>query len=733
MAATTMGKLVMVLSSNDSQFRKGMKATLAHAERSMKRASARFGRMGRQMSMSLTAPLVLMGIASVKAFAVQEKAEKKLHAALKASGQEADKNLARFKAQASAIQAVTVVGDELSISLATTATAMGIQAHQLDAVIRGAIGLSKAFDMDLNTSIKAAAASLQGKTELLTRYIPTLSQVEGEANKVAFVMDKMAQGFAIATAEAETTEGKLIQMKNTFGDLQELIGSRLAPAINRFAEKLNSIFTVLQAVNPALIDMALQMAVMLALAGPLTLGLSGVFMILSKIAGMSLVALGTALAGIVIVVGGLIAVLKDTNLEVEELGEKTKSKGDTMIQVFAAVADILHGVRIGFNAVALGVLVVVQSISAAWTSMGNKIKLVWWAVTEAIRFAMNSLVNFMRTKVFPLINQALMQANKISAAFGLTEPGEGFAPLNINPSKFKPKAAPVAERNLFAEEMQVEVEKRGDRIAELLNNFPGQKMKDDWDGVGASIDEALDPGKVTPATDAANLLGEALGDVEAVTEAVGNASGAMADNIEENAGRAVRAYEGVAAAIEDIQLGISDSAKSQETLREATNRYADVFSDRMSDFLTGASDQFKSFGDVARSVLQDIAQDLVRSGIRSLLGSLFGTGGVVSSVLGFGGAQATGGRVEPRTSYLVGERGPELFVPGSGGSIVPNSRLNASGGGGQGTSIVINQNFESGLDEARLARLAREIKEDTTDGILAAIQRGGGFRAAVQA
>ena len=83
-------------------------------------------------------------------------------------------------------------------------------------------------------------------------------------------------------------------------------------------------------------------------------------------------------------------------------------------------------------------------------------------------------------------------------------------------------------------------------------------------------------------------------------------------------------------------------------------------------------------------------------------------------------------------AYLVGERGPELFSPDRGGMVLPNSRINEVGGGG-GTSVVVNQTFESGMDEARLGQLARTIKDDTTEGILDAVQRGGGFRAAVQA
>lgn len=54
--------------------------------------------------------------------------------------------------------------------------------------------------------------------------------------------------------------------------------------------------------------------------------------------------------------------------------------------------------------------------------------------------------------------------------------------------------------------------------------------------------------------------------------------------------------------------------------------------------------------------------------------------------LGFGGLRANGGPVSAGQSYIVGERGPELFVPSRSGSIVPNDRL----GGGDNVSVVVN-------------------------------------------
>ncbi len=56
---------------------------------------------------------------------------------------------------------------------------------------------------------------------------------------------------------------------------------------------------------------------------------------------------------------------------------------------------------------------------------------------------------------------------------------------------------------------------------------------------------------------------------------------------------------------------------------------------------------------------------------------------IAGAILPVGGARAAGGPVDAGTPYLVGEQGPELFVPGAAGSIAPNSAL-------QRSSITLN-------------------------------------------
>jgi hypothetical protein len=78
---------------------------------------------------------------------------------------------------------------------------------------------------------------------------------------------------------------------------------------------------------------------------------------------------------------------------------------------------------------------------------------------------------------------------------------------------------------------------------------------------------------------------------------------------------------------------------------------------------------------------------------------------------GYGvGARASGGPVSAGAPYIVGERGPELMVPGSNGTVVPNNKLGGVGGGGNSYSITVN--VAPGGDPANTGRMLVEAIQD---------------------
>ena len=107
-----------------------------------------------------------------------------------------------------------------------------------------------------------------------------------------------------------------------------------------------------------------------------------------------------------------------------------------------------------------------------------------------------------------------------------------------------------------------------------------------------------------------------------------------------------------------------------------------------------------SFKDLARSIIQDLIAIQLRasaSGLMSMLISSFtgggpgnGASGNGTGVQGFGSAYADGGSPTPNTVNLIGERGPELFIPKTAGTIIPNHALSGMGGTTNVTNNYIN-------------------------------------------
>ncbi len=86
-----------------------------------------------------------------------------------------------------------------------------------------------------------------------------------------------------------------------------------------------------------------------------------------------------------------------------------------------------------------------------------------------------------------------------------------------------------------------------------------------------------------------------------------------------------------------------------------------------------------------------------------LLKAIPGMAGITGPLGALSGARASGGPVSGGRSYLVGERGPEIFTPRGSGSIIPNG---TKGGGGQ---VTVNNMFHV-ASTANVHEIAREVE-----------------------
>ena len=145
----------------------------------------------------------------------------------------------------------------------------------------------------------------------------------------------------------------------------------------------------------------------------------------------------------------------------------------------------------------------------------------------------------------------------------------------------------------------------------------------------------------------------------------------------------------------------------------------------ITDALVGAIQGTKSLGEAAKSILNDISSSLLRIGINAALSGLFGGTGF-GKFLGF----ANGGRPPVGRASIVGEKGPELFIPKTSGTIIPNDRIGGASGGVT-NNIVVNvdasgSNVEGNEKESRELGLvlsaaiqAQLVQEKRPGGLLA--------------
>ena len=129
---------------------------------------------------------------------------------------------------------------------------------------------------------------------------------------------------------------------------------------------------------------------------------------------------------------------------------------------------------------------------------------------------------------------------------------------------------------------------------------------------------------------------------------------------------------------------------------------------------------FEDLRRVALSALADIAAGALRTDIGALFGGSGSLAGALTSSIGslFGGVpgRATGGPVTSGSAYMVGERGPELFVPTAAGRVETMA-------GGRGGTVSVTINVAAARDAT--PALMQQTGTQVARAVRQALQRAG--------
>jgi len=140
-------------------------------------------------------------------------------------------------------------------------------------------------------------------------------------------------------------------------------------------------------------------------------------------------------------------------------------------------------------------------------------------------------------------------------------------------------------------------------------------------------------------------------------------------------GQFTEGLEGTLKNISDISGAISG------TLSGAFNTATDALADFVMSGFQNVEDLKRAFSDLFAQLAKDILSLIIRILIMKAIAGVMGESNFMSAIGGAaggaaagaatGGGKAAGGSVSLGRAYPVGERGPEIFVPGSSGAIVP--------------------------------------------------------------
>lgn len=177
---------------------------------------------------------------------------------------------------------------------------------------------------------------------------------------------------------------------------------------------------------------------------------------------------------------------------------------------------------------------------------------------------------------------------------------------------------------------------------------------------------------------------------------------------------------------------LQEEIRKQNELYERQQDFVDSIANSFEDAFMDIVDGTESVKDAFRNMAADIIKQLYRVlVVQQMVGSFDASTGTGSGIAGFIGGllkRENGGPVSAGTPYLVGERGPELFVPSSNGTVMSNKETMG------GTTVVQNINISTGVQQTvrtEIRQLMPQIAESAKAAVAEGKRRGGNYRRAL--
>lgn len=539
--------------------------------------------------------------------------------------------------------------------------------------------------------------------DALAQIFPNVRAFRGVMNALsqdADTVDSVLRGVAESTGVAETAFGVAadtasFRFKAALAELQSTgirVGQRVLPNLVRLAEDLAD---RLARASPEALDLGVQLGIVAAVVGPALVALGIMVSTLSTLAGL----LNPVTAVLAAVAAGALAIQQNWF-----------GIGDVVGRAFEVVVT---GAQEAFRVVDRLSRPVVNAVIGHFRFLGSVARIVW---EEFVRDVAVDAFETMRDTAARVIPQIIRSLAAI---------GRGSVEFFSN----------VVERvtSIFQDdEVETQGEQTGRNLGQRISAAAVEAFGTDYvagfvDVVGEGADAAL------------AAIRQKLAELRALADRTfggGGVSGGQAFGVgpttgffglgegegglagEERAGRerfALRIPEGLR---EEVEVLTESTQKLGQVGMAAAQQFSRSFEEAFVGVVTGTQGLLEAFQNLATSIIAEIARIVARLvALKITLAALgIDTGGAgIGQLLGLGeiaGLQHGGVAIAGR-AHIVGEAGPELFVPGRTGRVVPNRALAGAGqAGGKADAGAVASAILGRLGPPPQPQSPREVRFD---------------------
>ena len=274
--------LIVTIGAQTRQFDKALGASM----RKMQNFGRSTKKLGKSMTMGLTAPIAALGFTAVKAFDQQAKAIAQVEAGLKSTGATVGFTSKQLQQMASDLQNKTIFGDEEILKGATSQllTFTNIAGDQFARTQAVALDLATRLDGDLKSAsiqlgkalndpianLSALSRSGIQFSEDQKQVIKSLTESGRLAEAQTVILDELEKQYGgSAEAAAKAGTGGLKQLANSFGDLQEEFGKIIMEFLPPVIDGLKNMLATFQNLSPEVKKFMVMGAGIAAALGPL--------------------------------------------------------------------------------------------------------------------------------------------------------------------------------------------------------------------------------------------------------------------------------------------------------------------------------------------------------------------------------------------------------------------------------------------------------------------------------